>query len=322
MSHGAANPSGSTTDILLVVLGFALVAGLGYWGWSSADQTGESGGELLKFEPIRVDREKLRSEREEKYGELRDSLPEDATSEVVSLMEKLNAMQFPPPGDESNQSELAEKLSVRADNDVVPHTGSSGFVAAGEPLFERCDEGLESLLGAVRDGELPMDEARTNPPPEAYQQYRRACGPFLDTLRERKLVDETGTWSDPEPLSRAVAGILQRLRWATIVDAGRQALEQLTPYETRLLMRWRIESGAYPLEKRREYLDLVARNEGLLPGYDPTLARATLAYQDRDLEKALSTLKNAARRAPDGKESYRPKIESLRRELGARNVDN
>jgi hypothetical protein len=315
MAFDSADPSDAghggikVVAVALVGVGaLAAAAALLQWVWWNGGET--SGPEHpLAFVALEVDRDELRSERNDRYGTARESIPEEKLEDVVSVMGKLNELQFPPKGNSGDQKKLAEKLSIEA-NEVVPHTGYDGFVAAGEGLFERCDAGLKGLLSAVRSDEISMEKARRDPPVETFGQYRKNCGPFLPTLLDRGLVEPSGEWSDPVELSRTIAGILQRLRWATMVDGGRQAIQHLTPYETRLLMRWRIETDAYPLKKRREYVDLLERNDSLLENYDRTLARAKLAYAGRRLERARSILEEAAD-AAEGAHPYRRELEWL-----------
>ena len=294
-------------------LSLAAVIGFAVWGSSTS---GEPGAEHpLAFAPIQVDQDRLSRARDTQYREARKALESSPAKELVGLVRQLNALQF--GGETAEQRKLARRISYTA-NDVIPITGYDSFIAAGEPTFERCATGLDTLLSDLRTGDIGLEQAKTDPPADTYAAYRRNCGNLLPTLIERNLVDASGHWTEPVDLTRTIVDILQRYRWADIIRSRRPPLQQLTDYERRLLTRWRIESSdAYPLEQRRAYLSTLEDNPDLMPDYDITLARAKLAYAANNLERAHEILKSHAGEQSHGGGRYGRALHWLEKRLDA-----
>ncbi|MBA2662956.1 MAG: hypothetical protein H0U74_11715 [Bradymonadaceae bacterium] len=258
--------------------------------------------EPLLFAPLEVDARQLAIERDRHHGEARlDAVGEDL-AHLHQIVRKANLSQFPsadeqaPPDALQMQAEL-----VFAADEVLPATGVRGFIAAGEPIFEACNEGLEQLLQALRLANLPLAEARTNPPHRRFQKYRENCGNALPSLLEHGLVSATGQWL--KPYGPAIFEILNRFRWAHIAHARLPARLQLSPYEYRLMMRWRIEDpDAFPLQARREFLSQATE---LFPDYDSALAEALLDVEGKDKTFATERMRALHLQYPNNAEYLR-----------------
>jgi hypothetical protein len=284
------------------------LAGLFYWAVTGGEAEQEP-PEPMEFAPIEIDEDRLDRVRAKKYGEARKALTANPADALLSAARRLNDLQF----DETREGrqklqKLARKISYMA-NDVIPRTGYDGYIAAGEPMFSACQQGLDELLSAIASGSIPFEKASTNPPADRFETYRNNCGPILPLLEKRRIVTREGEWRQPADRYRTITQILQRFRWATTIRDRRPALMQLTDYERRLLMRWRIEDPeAYPAEKRRSFLARIEREEGLVEDYDTALARATLAWQLDDRERAAKLLRKALREHPDRSKHYEWRI--------------
>jgi len=312
-AHGS-SPSGLPPGVVMGLVA-SLAAALGVAAWSASHRGRAVGDRPLEFRPIAVDHPRLDRQRQDRSANLQTAGEEAPIEELLTHVRRLNGLQF-DEATRDRQTKLAEKISYLA-NDVIEITGYDAFIAAGRPLFERCRTGLQSLLADVRSGDVSLETARTDPDPDAYGDYRRNCGNLLPTLLERGLIDGEGRWTRPRDLKKTIVDILQRYRWANIIRTRRPPLEQLTEYERRLLMRWRIEdSDAYSLRERRNYLDRLADNPGLVPKYNVAEARARLAYAERDLHQAVQFLKDRMREQSGDAARYRQALEWLERHHG------
>ncbi len=308
----SSRPPGLGPGLLAGAAASIAVAGAFFW-WMLFG--GLSGGSEhpLEFAPIEVDRARLDAERADKYEEARKALEQSPPSEFLDLVRTVNNQQFIDDADK--RRETARKLSFKA-NDVITKTDYDAFVAAGQPLFEKCRAGLEVLLEAVRTGSVDLETAGSEPDPETFATYRTNCGKLLPTLRERGLIDSEGYWTEPTALSKAIFGILQRLRWANIINTRRPPLMQLTAYERTLLTRWRIEDpDAYDRDKREAFLTRVERNPDPFPEYDVRMARARIAFQSGDLSGAAEVLKSAIREGDGETDKYGRALKWLERRI-------
>lgn len=299
--------------------GFVVSLALGcilFWLMAFSDSAG--GPEHpLAFPPIEIDQTRLHGEREDKYGEARSNLDKSSPEEFLKVVRKVNRQQF--IDDAAKRRKTAERLSYLA-NEVIPTTGYEGFMAAGQPVFEKCRKGLDDLLEAVRSGDLELTEAKSDPAPGQYGVYRTNCGRLLPTLLERELVDQEGYWRQPVELSKTIFEILQRLRWANIIHSRRPPMMQLTDYERELLMRWRIENpDAYGREKKEEFLKRTERNPEPYPNYDVPLTRAKITYQSGDLQTAVDILQKQLRSDSGNTREYRKALEWLEGQIEVEN---
>jgi hypothetical protein len=302
--------------------GFVVSLALGcllFWLMAFSDSS-DGPEHPLAFPAIDIDQKRLDGERTEKYAEARSNLEKSPPEEFLEVVRKVNRQQF--TNDVAKRRETAERLSYLA-NEVIPKTGYEGFMAAGQPVFDKCRKGLEELLEAVRSGELELSEARSDPAPGQFGRYRTNCGRLLPTLIERGLVDQQGYWTKPVELSQTIFDILQRLRWANIIHSRRPPMMQLTEYERELLMRWRIEDpDAYGRDKKEEFLKRTERNPEPYPSYDVPLTRAKIAYQTGDLQTAAEILKKQLREDSGDTSDYREALEWLEGQLETESPGN
>ncbi len=267
----------------------------------------------LESPPLRIDRDRLKRQRADQYGEARKTVKgTDTLARLHRVVEQANEHQFQSEPDEEPSADVQEERRTlrstikQASQDVITLTGYDGYVAAGEPLFETCSEGLEALLEAVQTGDVSMERARAQPPADTFETYRRHCGQLLPRLVELGLVTPEGTWHEPASRSRTIVGLLQRYRWAFNIREHRRPLLQLTAYGRELLFRYRIRNGeGFSPDQRKRFVQQIATDSGLLPDIDVPLLRARLAYDLEEYERARSVLKQAIEKDEGDVETYR-----------------
>ncbi|MGM0558420.1 MAG: hypothetical protein ACQEVA_18695 [Myxococcota bacterium] len=268
--------------VLVLVLG---VVGFAVYKHQTAPEVSE---EDITFEPIRVETDRLLAERKERSAEIE---PDRAGKDLERLREtarKANEMSFGSPS-RLDQQETQKRLSIYA-NQIIPAYSYDGFIYSAEPLFIECGKGLESLLEAIRRGQITVERARENPPADTFESYRENCGNVLPILIEQGLVTRDGEWTSES--GPAIFDVLNRYRWAHVIDDRRKAMTQLTPYEQEILMRWRIEDArAFELADRWRFLDQARE---LVPSYEVNWAAGVLSLRENNLEQALDYFEKAA----------------------------
>lgn len=271
--------SGTVIVLVLAVVGYAV---------ASVVLAPEISEDDIVFEPLQVDRDRLLEERKERASDVQ---PERAGDDLERLREsarQANEMSF-QSSTKVERETLNEKLSVYA-NQIMPAYGYDGFVYSAEPLFIECGKGLEELLDAVQRGQISIDDANQDLPEDTFERYRKNCGNVLPMLVEQGLVTEEGEWS--VEAGPAIFDVLNRYRWAHIIDDRRRAIMQLTPYEREILMRWRIEDAeAFDNAERWRFLE---QARGLLDDYNVAWAAGVLSMRDGNLEQALDYFQKAA----------------------------
>lgn len=258
-----------------------------------------------RFASFTIDTQRLNKERQQQQSEARLGSVEQELTHLYSVVRRANLAQFPPQANESRTDPvvLNAELTFAAD-DVLPASGVRGFTAAGEPLFAACNEGIEELLKAIRLQSIPLDEARSNPSSERFQQYRENCGNALPTLIQHGLIDPKGRWA--KPFAPALFEILNRFRWAHIIHARLPARLQLAPYEYELLMRWRIEDpDAFTRAERRDFIRQAASE---LNDFDPILAEVLLDNETKSHSQALEHLRELSEKHPEN-QKYRQRYQ-------------
>jgi hypothetical protein len=275
------DPTIGVTVLVLVlgVVGFALY---------QVQTAPEISADDVDFKPLKVDTERLLAERKERSSEI---APNRAGKDLQRLREtarQANEMSFGSPT-RLEQQETTKKLSIYA-NQIMPAYGYDGFIYSAEPLFIECGKGLESMLGAIRRGQITVEQATEGPPAETFENYRQNCGNVLPILIEQGLITTEGEWTtDAGP---AIFDVLNRYRWAHIIDDRRKAMTQLTPYEQEILMRWRIEDAeAFDMEERWRFLD---QTRNLVPNYEVNWAAGVLSLRESNLDQALEYFQKAA----------------------------
>jgi hypothetical protein len=278
-----------TIGITIVVLIIGVVAFAAFRVATAPEITEDD----IAFEPLRVDTDRLLEERRERSRDVDPDREKESLAQLREVAREANEMSFGSPSQLERRT-TAKKLSILADQ-VIPAYGYDGFIYSAKPLFIECGKGLEELLEAIRRGQLTVEDAQ-NPPADTFERYRRNCGNVLPLLVEQGLVTSEGEWTTES--GPAIFDVLNRYRWAHLIDDRRRAITQLTPYEREILMRWRIEEAeAFEPSERWEYLN---RAKGL-DGYDVNWAAGVLSYRDGNLEQALDYFQKAA----DNKENER-----------------
>lgn len=264
-----------------------------------------------QFAPLSIDEQRLARERHRHHGPVTLDRARPALERLYEAVYRAHRHQFPTVEGEVRASvvELEAALVFAAD-EVLPATGMPGFVVAGEPIFEACQEAIDELLLAIHRRSITLDQARTDPPLPRFARYRDNCGNALPMLLDHGLVTPDGRWA--RPYAPKLFEILNRLRWANILHARLPARLQITPYEYELLMRWRIEEPkAFPITKRRAFLREAAT---YLPHYDVVLAEALLDIEGQDTSFAVDRIRKIVEEHPEVPE-YKLRLERLESRL-------
>ncbi len=255
----------------------------------------------IRFAPLLIDLPRLKRERREQQSEAQLGEVERELTHLYSVVRQANTAQFPQQ-DSQTQTDLVllmAEITFAAD-EVLPASGVRGFTAAGEPIFTACNEGIEELLKAIRVNNVSLEEAKTNPPPARFQNYRENCGNALPMLLQHGLVTTDGRWAKPD--ASTIFDILNRYRWAHITHARLPARLQLAQYEYELLMRWRIEDPhAFSKDERQRFISQAAAE---IRDYDATLAKTLLENESKDRTQALENLHDLSENHPTN-EDYR-----------------
>ncbi|MFW5966571.1 MAG: hypothetical protein ACOCV2_03585 [Persicimonas sp.] len=278
------------TFAITLVLCALLAGGFGYWRMSSIPQVTE---EDLTFDgDLDIDADRLERQYRETYGDIDLERVEEDWQALLDVGQRANEAQFEETST-SDRNELSVELKLLG-HQVVPTTGYDGFVVSGEPLFEGCHEGLETLLKDIQSGDIDLETAREDPPKDAYDKYRKNCGNLLPHLLDRGLVTEEGEWGFEG--AKTMVQILHRYRWAHIIYNEKRPRAQLTPYEVELMDRWRLElAEGLSEEDRRRSLERLDKGNA---DYEVDYARAILAYESGDYEEALEQFEKLAEEKP------------------------
>lgn len=271
------------------LLAAGLVVGVVLWsawmpGWDADERAQLNSG--LDFPQLHIDAVELETARTDFAGETNLELIEDEVQQLEDVVRQANRAQF--SRDATDIDDTGEQLRQQLmflSNDVATATGPRGFQQAGGTIIDACQSSLEDLLGEVRAGNLPMEQAIDDPPQQRFESYRANCGNYLPVLHHRGLVDDDGQWtrsSAPE-----LAEILQRYRWVHDLQGDKYSIHMLmSPQELEVFYRWRIEDGdAFDADQRLSYLHSALP---LLPDdYDAPLAEARIkaSQEESDREK-------------------------------------
>lgn len=292
-----------------LLLCLALGVGILFYAQGSSPDLSEVSEASFAFQPLRADTSRIESERTRLRGT--KTYDTESIEALRELYRDANRAQFGTP-DVAVLQELQKGMAFQAEEALLD-TDVGGFIAAGRPIFEACEEGLAALLSDIQSQKISLDDAQRNPPEQAYEAYRRNCGNVLPFLRQTNLVDAQAKWTDPDS-GPAVFGVLSRYRWAHLIDLRARPMAQLTPAERELLMRWRVEdTQAYPTAKRREFLK---QADAELEGYPALLAEGRLAIESGDWEAGLRHWEKACAASP-GDAALRAQCDWLRAKVGS-----
>lgn len=265
MSDHVETSESSPARFLNVVVGviFVAIAAATVWYFAAAPRVPDVSEESFRNTVTEIDVARLEKERREKYG---DPDLSAADSEIEILRDETvaaNLMQFDMKGAKAiHDARVSTNLAA---NEVITKVDMAGFMAAGRPAFEGCRKGFDKLLKALRDGEIKPAQARQDPGAD-FSDYRENCGKAYPALVDHGLV-QGGEWVDPD-VGPYIFDILNRLRWAGVVDLRQRPSEQITPYELEIFTRWRSGSGALPASRRVQLVERAAQVSDDIPAHE------------------------------------------------------
>lgn len=292
-----ANRSARSSSLIIAFLICALLLA-GIWLWRRPD-TGDVDAADFEFQAIKIDADKLQTQRDEKFKSVRlDRVTKDWQS-LLTAARDVNRLDFNSPG-QAQKAAAIEKLGYLT-NEIIPATGYEGFVAASLPLRDECRAGLDALREALEAGDLELHEAKVDPPAQRFAKYRANCGNQLPMLLKRGLLNDQGAWTTTN--APIIADILGRYRWAHLVRDQYSPWLLLTPYEIEIFARWRIEQAkGYSTEKRLKFIAEIVR---FLPDYNADFARGILAYKENNIPESLNYFEILAKNNPEaGYQAY------------------
>jgi hypothetical protein len=293
------------TVIMAVVVCVVAAAAFAYWRMGPGRPIGQ---EDFQFSKLEIDHKKLEDQRHKKYAKANLQDVQSEWQELLATARKANQAQFGEVGREE-QLTLSAEMRVWA-NEVLLGSGLDSFVVTGEPIFRECNGAVDELLGAIRRGELTVEEAKTDPPADTFGTYRANCGNLLPTLLARGLVTDGGKWTSED--APVIVDILSRYRWAHIIHDQKDPWAQLTREGARAFSRWRVEQASgYSLAQRRQFLDKLVSQ---FPDYNATFTAGVLAYRAGELDVALDHFETLAQNQP--RSDYKKYVEFLREKSG------
>lgn len=242
---------------------------------------------------VEVDESRLDEERAFLYQNVDLRAHTEKIAALQKSVREANLLQFGTPSPKALRD--AAVMNTYNANEVLAATSIEGVMLAGNEVFEACQAGLAELQAALASKKITAQEARTDPG-ERFATYRENCGNAFGPLEEMALIRPDGAWVDPA-VGPTILDIFNRFRWATILDARRPALQQLTPYDYELLTRWRAANPAFPVQKRIEWVERAARE---LPGLARDELLGNLHFEAGDRSAATEAYARAcARRQQD-----------------------
>ncbi len=266
MSHPAHPPEESSNHSANLAVGLCLLIALGAFAVivAKAPTVGTVTDESFAIVPPQVDAERLAADRAKHYG----AVDFDAIAKPLAELEKsvraANNLQFGAL-DAQGAHDL-QIMTLHQANDVITKSGIEGFIPSGANMYKACAAEFEKLLAAVRSQKLTADQAEKDPGDE-FAEYRSQCGNAFGPLVKSGVIKASGEWSDPVsgPL---VFDIMNRFRWATVLDMRLPPSQQLSPYEYEVLTRWRASIRAVPVAKRLEWVVAAGRELPSFPQHE------------------------------------------------------
>ena len=242
--------------------------------------------ESFILRPPVVDAEALRQARAAHYPKVDVAAAQAEIDALMQAVHAANAMQFGAPDGKAIHD--AQIVTVHKATDVVAKIGMDAFVVAGEPLFAGCAESFSALQRAVKSGGVTQEAAAADPGDD-HAQYRKTCGNAWEPLVRSGVLQANGDWSD------AVSGplvfdIMNRFRWAAILDLHKPPWHQLSPYEFEILTRWRAAMTAVPIERRVQWVVSAGKALPSLPTHE---LLGSLLFEKQDYVGALGAFEEA-----------------------------
>jgi len=130
--------------------------------------------------------------------------------------------------------------------------------------------------------------------PPGFEVYAETCGNALPMLKQVGVIDEKGRWIDADS-GPALLELLNRLRFANIINLRKKATLSLGDYEREVLYRWRITNPAIPALDRLSYIDSA---EIEVKGFPADEMRGKLHFQAGDFRNAAASYKIACDKRP------------------------
>lgn len=308
MSHDHSTQSGPDSIVITAVICALLFGALGWMlakpgAPSSAPPQGHANsapyhiGEFDGFNwpAVTFDAASLDAAR----SSFHDLSDEDAASQevarLIEVVQLANDHQFttqPIPSKKIKELTEMEELAV---SDALIVTSKTSFIAAGEPVFERCTKALANVQMDLAAGKLELAEAMLDVDYSEYELYRRNCGNMLAMLDKVGLIDGKGQWTRSD--GEQIAQTLQRYRWAFMAQTRWQPLEQLPEYERKKLVQWRASStDAFSAHQHKRF---VAELTKVVPEFPEGAALALLASDEGRHDEAAEILSRYKNQQPD-----------------------
>lgn len=307
-AHAPGRDPGRMINGLLAVCLAVAVGALGYIA-ASAPTPPQITEESFVLTPPRVDPERLAADRAKHYASVDLTAAQEEIAALVDVVKKANELQFQQA--DAKAVHDTQILTSHHANEVITKIGMDAFVQAGQPMYDQCAAAFTQLLGAVQSGALSA-EAASKDPGEAHAAYRSWCGDAFAPLVRSGVLTPDGRWAD-DTSGPLVFEIMNRFRWASLLDLRRPPWEQLSPYEYEILTRWRASIRSVPIERRVQW---VVSAQKALPKFIGEELIGSLLYEDGDLVGALGAYEEACDRDPRDA-ALRRKCEFLRARVGS-----
>lgn len=245
----------------------------------------------FNFEKIRIDTARLDRERQKLAVDA--SRAAQKVADLQNAVRAANLAQFGVSTLSPQQHEAAVQFTADEAAVAFPE-GYDRFVSLGDDLYHTCLSALGRLQDELKAGKVTYEQAATAVVP-GHEVYAETCGNALKPLTDLGLVDEKGQWVDPTN-GPVILEILNRLRFAHIIELRKSPTSLLTPYEREILYTWRASNPKISAVERLKYLDQAERE---IRGFPADELRGKLFFQSGDLQKAKEAYERACAAKPN-----------------------
>ncbi len=190
------------------------------------------------------------------------------------------------------QHEIAVQFAADEAAVAIPD-GYKNFVSLGDDLFHECLTAFAGVQSALASASVTFDALSTSVQP-GFEVYAETCGNALPMLKQVGIVDEKGQWIDPDS-GPYMLELLNRLRFANIINLRKKPTLSLGDYERDILYRWRVTNPAIPVLDRMKYIDAA---EIEVKGFPANEMRGKLYFQAGDFAKAAASYEIACSKHP------------------------
>lgn len=284
MAHSEANHS---TSVALGVALAGLIA-LGVTGYfaSQAVPLQPVTDASFAFDRTTIDVARLTAERKA------PAIPESAKPLHTTLQEAVrqaNLGQFGVGELSAEQHGVAVKFAADDLAVAVPN-GYDAFVSFGDNMFHTCLSAMQRLQEDLAAGKVTL-EAATSGVVAGHEVYAESCGNAIKPLQAAGVLDERGLWVDAQN-GPQVFDILNRLRFAHILELRKRPTLLLTDYERDVLYRWRASNAAIPAVERLKHIE---QAEQEVKGFPADKLRGKIYFEAGDVPKAAKAYEKACR---------------------------